>query len=520
MILQPYHTLISLKMPSYERYGSLFAAPILSLFGKQTEIAIIPELWNSVLKTLIQLIQIYPVYMANYFNDANHSQLLEIIYDLFAKQVKLITVTRLGGERESTLTSRGGSKAQGQQPQASKKKKNNADDEDESTSGPNETDIYQLYLQGKRKFSFNEEIEAENDCFAVLVFQLVEQLLLSCSSSSLTPIFSYVMNQGIYSMLICLEKGLLTPSMTDKRLLSMKNRFNEGILPERIRYSAVLQESVLSLTLANILTFHYFNIDEGTLQGIIHTQKEQQQHGNTSSMNKKNSAKTIAATTTTTTAASHHGPSNAEYLHARYLHLNCYSMNLHKFHILCNMICHSRSAPISLHNVAMQGILTVSTMIHPISLPLPVLPVKDVMKYYDQEWKRRVETTESAVSGEQMNKEDNEAEEVSKKEKKSKKRAHVEDQVTAPEQGKIDVEASNEVTDERPQEKKRKSNEESAKKKPTKSSAVTTATQSPAAFSFSSVGKEVVDKKKKNDKKQMEKKKVEDEDDELPDLDM
>jgi hypothetical protein len=519
MILQPYQTLISLKMPSYERYGSVFAAPILSLFGKQTEIAIIPELWNAVMKTLIQLIQIYPVYMANYFNDANHSHLLETVYDLFAKQVKLITETRLGGERESTLTSRGGSKVQGQ-PQPSKKKKNNADDEDESTSGPNETDIYQLYLQGKRKFSFNEEIEAENDCFTVLVFQLIEQLLLSCSSSSLTPIFSYVMNQGIYSMLICLEKGLLTSSMTDKRLLSMKNRFNEGILSERIRYSALLQESVLSLTLANILTFHYFNIDAGTLQGIIHTQKEQQQHGNASSMNKRNGSKTITASTTTTNA-SQLGPSNAEYLHARYLHLNCYSMNLHKFHILCNMICHSRSAPISLHNVVMKGILTVSTMIHPISLPLPVLPVKDVMKYYDQEWKRRVETTESAAaSGEQtMNKEeDHEAEEVSKKGKQNKKRPHIEDhQATAPAQG--EVETSNEVTEERPQEKKRKSNEESAKKKPTKSSTAIPA-QAPAAFSFTDSSKEVVDKKKKNGKKEVEKRKVEEEDDELPDLDM
>ena len=460
MILKPFHSLVQQKFPGYQRYGSILVQPILSLFMKQTEIVLIPALYQRIIAIFIDLIKIYPLLIASYLNDPRYNY-LEILQDLFYRQVTLVTERRLAGNREETLSSSNVTMAN----QANKKRKlENKQQKSSSTIALSsneeenqlidETDIYYLYSFGKRKFYFNEEIEEENDEFVLSFFQLIEQLLLSCSSY-LRPTFSYVINQGIYSMLITLEKGIVNPTLYDKRLLPIKNRLTTQQLFERIRFSSNLQESLVSLTIANILTFHYFNIDEDALKDIAKEENNKKYGSNNlqsknsvfsmetnSKGNKKGKNNTTATSQLLSTSMNNHSNNShatisaTDYLHAHHLHVNCYSLNLYKLKIICEMIMNTNQGIITprfpgalnscllnrsaiesnstttsyirsdcqnrLYNVAMKGLHTVTSLLHPINLPLPALPAKEIKKHFIDETRRRLDAAAAANNSDEV----------------------------------------------------------------------------------------------------------------------
>ncbi len=99
-------------------------------------------------------------------------------------------------------------------------------------------------LLGKRKNYEEKDVEDDNDDFSVLVFHNIETLLRECGA--LLPLSAReFIEQQIRIGLSCLEKGVLNPSLFDRRV--KRNRC------ERLRQSAKLQEAFLVVALAEIL---------------------------------------------------------------------------------------------------------------------------------------------------------------------------------------------------------------------------------------------------------------------------
>jgi hypothetical protein len=383
---------VKLKHPSFNRYGTLFINPILTMISKQVEMSIIPELMNELILILISLIKVFPNLITNhYFNDS-HSNYLNIIQELFMKQCILLTEKRGSGiKEESLLTSSSSStmvssasasssavssvtsvpSLKNRNPSNNQKQKKAAASQlassslpaatstasSKSTANSTETDIVSLYQSGKRKFYYNSEIEKENDEFTLLIFSLIEEILLSCSHL-LLPLFSYQITMGIYSMLSTLENGILSPHLVDKRLFFQKNYNNAMILSERIRYSQPLQKALLSLALTNILTFYRFNLSSTAGSGSA-----------SSSM-------------------------VIEYSQVQALHVNAYSLTLQKYQHICQIMLQlplsyssqaSTSSSSMLIDEARKGLYTIGHLLHPMNVILPNLPVKEIMKLYLEE---------------------------------------------------------------------------------------------------------------------------------------
>lgn len=194
--------MLQLNLSIFIRYGTALLQPVFSLLARP-ETHRVPELFQMCVKCLIAGIECLPNTAVRIIENGS-----TVLQDLFAMHVCLVASNR------SMVTA-----------------------SPVFTNG-------KATLLGKRKNYEEKDVEEDNDDFSALVFRNIESLLRDCGA--LLPLAAReFIEQQIRIGLSCLEKGVLTPSLCDRRV--KRNRC------ERLRQSAKLQEAFLNVALAEIL---------------------------------------------------------------------------------------------------------------------------------------------------------------------------------------------------------------------------------------------------------------------------